>query len=115
MPPDHGAAVVRCILEDAALTERWHAELADMRTRLQSLRASLASHGQIGAVDLRPLAHGSGMFALLPLSAAQIDLLTSEFGVYMAPSGRINIAGLAEGNIAAFAEALRDVQLRHAA
>ncbi len=115
MPPDHGAAVVRSILEDAALTERWRAELAGMRTRLRTLRASLAAQGRIGAVDLTPLAGGFGMFAMLPLSMAQIDLLKSEFGIYMAPSGRINIAGLTESNIAAFIEALRAVQLKHAA
>ena len=31
MPPDHGAAAVRIVLEDAALTADWKAELGEMR------------------------------------------------------------------------------------
>jgi aromatic-amino-acid transaminase len=115
MPPDHGAAVVRSILESDPLKSLWRQELTEMRTRLETLRAALGRHGRIGAVDLSLLTEGVGMFAMLPLSAVQIDWLQTEFGIYMAPSGRINIAGMAEANIDAFVEALRGVQQKHAA
>jgi len=66
-------------------------------------------------VDLRRLAEGQGMFAMLPLSVAEIDLLQSEFGIYMPHSGRINIAGLAEDLVARFVDALRAAQCKSAA
>jgi aromatic-amino-acid transaminase len=107
--------VVRSILESDPLKSLWRQELTEMRTRLETLRAALGRHGRIGAVDLSLLIDGVGMFAMLPLSAVQIDWLRTEFGIYMAPSGRINIAGMAEANIDAFVEALRGVQQKHAA
>ena len=115
MPPDHGAAVVHHILQDAMLSESWRRELDAMRGRLRTLRRLLGARGRVGAVDLTALAGGAGMFAMLPLSVAQIDLLQSEYGVYMAPSGRINIAGLGEAHIDTFEAALSAVQRKYAA
>jgi len=111
MPPDHGAAIVRVILEDRALTKLWRTELEEMRTRIKHLRVSLAAHGRVGAVDLGALSEGNGMFAMLPLTAEEIGQLQREFGIYVAPNGRINIAGLTEGNIERFIDALRAVQV----
>jgi aromatic-amino-acid transaminase len=51
------------------------------------------------------------MFAMLPLTPQQIERLQAEFGIYMAQSGRINIAGLAEDSIDRFVDALRSVSL----
>jgi aromatic-amino-acid transaminase len=115
MPPDHGAAVVRCILEDAALTDAWRSELGTMRARLRALRGALARQGRIGGIDLGAVADGRGMFAMLPLSVAQIDLLQAEHAIYVAPSGRINIAGLHEAQLTHMVDALGAVQRRHAA
>jgi aromatic-amino-acid transaminase len=115
MPPDHGAAVVRVILEDPALTRLWHTELKAMQSRLRSLRDALAAHGRVGAVDLGSLADGHGLFALLPLSPGQIELLQADHGIYLPPSGRINIAGLAEQHIDRFVAALGAVQHKLAA
>jgi aromatic-amino-acid transaminase len=115
MPPDHGAAVVRVILEDEALTRTWRAELDGMRERLQRLRAALAVHGRVGAVNLSALADGVGMFTMLPVSAGEIDALQSDHGIYMPHSGRMNIAGLAEQSIERFVDALRVVQRQNAA
>ena len=102
MPPDHGGAAVRLILEDPALTAQWLDELDTMRTRIRQVRAQLAAAGQAGAIDLRPLATQNGLFAVLPLSAEQILGLRADHGIYMAGSGRINIAGLTAGNIDKF-------------
>jgi aromatic-amino-acid transaminase len=109
MPPDHGAAAVRLVLGDPALTEQWLDELDQMRARIRQVRATLAGSGALGNVDLSPLARQNGMFATLPLTKEQIDVLRKDHGVYMAGSGRINVAGLTMDNIPKFTAALREV------
>lgn len=109
MPPDHGAAAVRLILRDPALTESWLDELEQMRVRIRQVRAKLAEAGKLGSVDLTPLGRQNGMFATLPLDKAQIEALRDEHGIYMAGSGRINVAGLTSDNIAKFTAALAEV------
>ena len=108
-PPDHGAAAVRLVLEDAALTADWIDELDTMRARIRQMRDRLAGAGTVGTVDLSPLGHQNGMFSMLKLDKDQIMALREKHGVYMAGSGRINIAGLTDGNIDTFIDALADV------
>jgi aromatic-amino-acid transaminase len=102
MPPDHGGAAVRLILEDPELTALWLDELETMRTRMNQVRARLAEAGQQGAVDFKVLGGQSGLFSMLPLSPEQIHKLRTDHGIYMAGSGRINVAGLTMGNIDKF-------------
>jgi aromatic-amino-acid transaminase len=102
MPPDHGAATVRVILESEALTTLWRSELEAMRSRVADLRQRLAK----AAPALAPLAGQHGLFALLPLSPAQVASLREDHAIYMAGSGRINLAGLTVTNIDTFARAL---------
>lgn len=102
MPPDHGGAAVRLILEDEALTAMWLDELDTMRTRMNQVRARLAEAGTAGSIDLTPLGHQNGLFSVLPLSSEQILKLREDHGIYMAGSGRVNIAGLTMGNIDKF-------------
>ncbi len=109
MPPDHGAAAVRLILEDETLTAQWQDELDQMRTRIRQVRDRLGAAGKVGSVDLGPLAQQNGMFAVLPLDKDQIAELRSEHGIYMAGSGRINVAGLTMDNIDKFVSAVRAV------
>ena len=109
MPPDHGAAAVRIVLEDADLTAQWLDELGTMRARMAKVRARLAEAGRIGAIDMAALGSQHGLFSMLPLSGEQIAALRADYGIYMAGSGRINIAGLTTGNIDAFIAALRAV------
>lgn len=109
MPPDHGAAAVRIILEDAKLTALWLDELDSMRARMRQVRARLAEAGRVGSLDLTALAAQNGLFSLLPLPGEQILKLRSDHGIYMAGSGRINIAGLNMGNIDKFIGALAAV------
>jgi aromatic-amino-acid transaminase len=111
MPPDHGAAVVRIVLGDRDLRRLWQEELADMRHRVADLRECLAAQGRIGRLDLGSLAHGEGFFALLDLTAGEVEWLRSERAIYVAGSGRINIAGLGGDDVAPFVEALRLAQL----
>ena len=102
MPPDHGAATVRVILESESLTTLWKSELDAMRTRVADLRQRLATAVPL----LAPLAGQHGLFALLPLTPAQVAQLREDHAIYMAGSGRINLAGLTVENIDTFARAL---------
>jgi len=109
MPPDHGGAAVRIILEDDTLTQIWLDEVETMRLRIRSMRDALAAAGRAGNVNLAPLAGQNGMFSMLPLSKEAILQLRSDHGVYMAGSGRINIAGLTSSNIDKFVGAVTAV------
>lgn len=109
MPPDHGAAAVRIVLEDAALTAQWLDELESMRARMRQVRAQLAAAGRIGANELTPLAAQNGLFSVLPLTPEQVLMLREKHAIYLAGSGRINVAGLTGGNIDRFLAALADV------
>jgi len=108
-PPDHGGAAVRLILEDEALTAQWLDELDQMRERMRQVRARLAAAGQAGGVDLAPLGVQNGLFSIIPLSKEQVLEIREKHGVYMAGSGRINVAGLTMGNIEKFIDAVADV------
>ncbi len=109
MPPDHGAAAVRIVLEDAVMTAQWLDELATMRTRMRQVRARLAEFGTVGTIDLRPVGSQNGLFSVLKLSPEQILQLRGDHAIYMAGSGRINAAGLTMGNIDLFVAALAAV------
>ena len=103
MPPDHGAAIVRTILENDALRAAWCDELNAMRERINGLRQAIAAvHPRIAAIGRQ-----RGMFAMLPVSPAAVDELRGKHGIYMASNGRINIAGLRMDTISHFVEALR--------
>lgn len=103
MPPDHGAAVVRTILETPALTSLWHGEVDAMRDRLNSLRRNLAD----ALPEFAAVAGQTGMFSLLPIGRDAVARLRNDHGIYMMDSGRINIAGLNDDNLTAFATAVR--------
>jgi aromatic-amino-acid transaminase len=105
MPPDHGAAVARLILEDEALAGAWRAELDAMRGRLNALRVQLAEADP----RLEPLRRQRGLFAMLPVTPAQVEVLRRDHAIYMAASGRINLAGLTAATAPAFTQALESV------
>ena len=105
MPPDHGGAVVRTVLEDPALTADWRVELDEMRGRIVSIRQRLA------AADPRLAYIGGqmGMFSMLPLTPDQVLDLRETHAIYMADSGRFNVLGMADDAIDRFVAAVTDV------
>jgi len=109
MPPDHGGAVVRLILEDEALTASWLNELDVMRARMNEVRARLGAAGTQGSVDFTPFGTQNGLFSIVPLTGEQVLAMREKHAVYMAGSGRINVAGLTMGNIDKFIAAVADV------
>ena len=109
MPPDHGAAAVRIILRDSDLTAQWLDELDTMRERMRQVRQYLADASTAGSVDLTALGTQNGLFAILPVTKEQVVALREDHGIYMAGSGRINVAGLTMDNIDKFIGALAAV------
>ena len=75
----------------------------------KAMDASWEAAGTAGSVDLAPLAHQNGLFSTLPVTKEQVERLRKEHAIYMAGSGRINVAGLHQGNIDKFVKALADV------
>jgi aromatic-amino-acid transaminase len=102
MPPDHGGAVVRIVLEDAELRADWNAELREMCARIRSIRARLAAYDE----RLGYIGDQNGMFSMLPLSEPAVLALREERGIYMANSGRFNVVGLSDENVDRFAAAV---------
>ena len=110
MPPDHGGAAVRNVLRDPAMTKEWLEELDDMRARMRRVRARLAAaDNEAPGLNLAALGDQNGLFAMLPLDKDQIARLREDHGIYMAGSGRINVAGLHAGNTEKFIAALAEV------
>ncbi len=102
MPPDHGAAAVRIVLEDEGLTDDWKAELGDMRERIAQVRAKIARSDP----RLAYIAGQYGMFSMLPLDTAQVRALRTDHAIYMANSGRFNVLGMADHALDRFIEAI---------
>lgn len=107
-PPDHGAEIIRTILEDAELRAEWEAELADMRNRMIVLREKLAAaiRERSNSSDFDFIADHRGMFSLLGLPVEAVDHLKAENGVYMTSDSRINVAGIPEDRVGDLAEAV---------
>lgn len=101
MPPDHGAAVVGCILDDVELCAQWKTEVEDMRGRLRDMSVLLhdALQRKVPDHDFSQLERANGMFCFLGISAAQVARLKKDFGVYMVGSGRVNFAGITTENV----------------
>jgi aromatic-amino-acid transaminase len=102
MPPDHGAAAVRIILDDPELRARWLVELAAMRDRINAVRQRIA------AADPRLAFIGRqfGMFSMLPLTKDQVLKLRTDHAIYMADSGRFNVVGMGDAQIDRFTSAV---------
>lgn len=111
MPPDHGAAIVRTILSDPDLRSVWEEELTGMRTRMLSLRQSLAEamRARTNSDRFDFIAHHRGMFSLTGATPEQVARLRDEHAIYAIGDSRINIAGLKEDRIAEIADAFASV------
>ncbi|MDF4515332.1 aspartate/tyrosine/aromatic aminotransferase [Vibrio parahaemolyticus] len=111
MPPDHGAALVKTILQDANLTSIWKQELSEMQQRLVSLRQSLCNElrNNHNTDQFDFIESHKGMFTVLGFSENQMAKLREDYGIYGVGDGRINIAGLTETHIPYVADAIKKV------
>ncbi|MGN6527882.1 MAG: aromatic amino acid transaminase [Burkholderiaceae bacterium] len=110
-PPTHGAQVVATVLTTPALRAQWEGELAGMRDRIKRMRRALVEQLAAAGVkgDLGFIVEQNGMFSYSGLTAAQMQRLRSEFGVYGVDSGRICVAALNDHNLAYVAKAIAAV------
>jgi aromatic-amino-acid transaminase len=110
-PPTHGAQVVSMVLTSPALRQLWEDELAGMRVRIKRMREALVQRlGEAGVTqDMSFILRQKGMFSYSGLSAAQMQRLRGEFGVYGIDSGRICVAALNERNLGPVVAAISKV------
>ncbi|HAS6070266.1 TPA: aminotransferase class I/II-fold pyridoxal phosphate-dependent enzyme [Vibrio vulnificus] len=114
MPPDHGAALVKTILQNVELTTTWKQELCEMQQRLLNLRQTLCNElrNQHNTSQFDFIESHKGMFTVLGFTPEQIGTLRDEYGIYGVGDGRINIAGLTEAHIPYVADAIVKVSQR---
>ncbi len=99
-----GQTVVTRVQE--AYSDAWRQDLAAVRSMLHRKRQALSAalpERMRGAVS------GQGMFALLPLSPAEIDRLQTEQKVFLTDDGRINVAGIPLARMEELGEKIRKV------
>jgi len=110
-PPNFGAQVVSCVLNNPELKASWLAEVEAMRLRIIEMRQVLvdALTQAVPGKNFDFLIRQRGMFSYTGLSAAQVDRLRNEFGVYLIASGRVCMAGLNRNNVHQVAEAFAAV------
>jgi len=108
MPPDHGAAVVRTIMQDAELKKIWQDELTEMRGRVNGLRQAFSDKLRelTGTNRWDFIANQRGMFTLLGLDDDQIAKMRDDHAIYVVKGGRINVAGLQADKIEKLSKAL---------
>jgi aromatic-amino-acid transaminase len=110
-PPSFGAQVVATVLNDAGLKATWQAEVDAMRAHILTMRQALVDALQQVAPGSKVdyLLKQRGMFSYTGFSAAQVDRLRDEFGVYLIASGRMCVAGLNSRNVQQVAKAFAAV------
>ncbi|BDS19015.1 aminotransferase [Enterobacter roggenkampii] len=110
-PPNFGAQVVATVLGDETLKASWLAEVEAMRKRILSMRQELVNvlKEAVPVHNFDYLLKQRGMFSYTGLSAAQVDRLREEFGVYLIASGRMCVAGLNASNVQRVAQAFAAV------
>jgi len=109
-PPTHGGAVVAAVLSSPELRQQWEDELAGMRDRIRAMRNSLVEKlTGAGAAGFDFINVQRGMFSYTGLSAAQVERLKSEYGIYAVSTGRICVAALNTRNIDYVAKAIAAV------
>lgn len=107
-PPTHGGAVVAAVLGSTELRQMWEDELAGMRDRIRAMRSGLvdALKAQGVSQDFSFVIQQRGMFSYTGLTAAQVERLKTEFGIYAVSTGRICLAALNSKNLSAVAQAI---------
>ena len=110
-PPTHGGSIVAAVLGDPKLRALWEEELAEMRNRIKAMRKALVDGLKARGVpgDFSYVLKQNGMFSYSGLTAAQVDRLRNEFGIYAVSTGRVCVAALNLKNIDYVCDALAKV------
>lgn len=110
-PPAHGASVVTHILTTPALRAEWEQEVAQMRERIQEMRALFVKTLKACGVtqDFEFINNQNGMFSYSGLTPTQVAQLKEEHAVYIVNSGRISVAGMTHDNMLPLCKAIAAV------
>ncbi len=100
-PPTHGGAIVAACLASPELRQMWEEELGGMRNRIRTMRASFVEKLKAAgtAQDFGFINVQRGMFSYTGLTAAQVEKMRAEYGIYAVGTGRICVAALNTKNI----------------
>jgi aromatic-amino-acid transaminase len=114
-PPTHGGMVVTTILSTPELRAQWELELGEMRDRIKAMRTGLVERLVAKGVqrDFSFILRQKGMFSYSGLSAAQVETMRTDFGIYAVSSGRICVAALNIRNLDYVADAIAQVLTRN--
>ena len=100
-PPAHGGLTVTTVLQDPGLRKQWEDEVTAMRNRINGVRRlfvdTLKAKG--ATADFSFITQQVGMFSFSGLNKEQVQTLRDEHAIYIVGSGRINVAGMTEGNM----------------
>ncbi|RFU32346.1 hypothetical protein B7463_g3958, partial [Scytalidium lignicola] len=107
-PPVYGAQIVATVLSNPEIKAQWDTDLITMSSRIRTMRKGL--YEELLRLetpgDWSHIVNQSGMFCYTGLTPRQIGHLNREYHIYMADTSRISIAGLNEGNLEYFAQAI---------
>lgn len=109
-PPAHGSSIVSTILNDRELTQLWEEELKAMRHRINGVRSQFVEALRKAGVpgDFSFISEQKGMFSFSGLSPEVVERLREQYSIYMVKSGRINVAGINDGNCDRLCAAIAD-------
>ncbi|BFZ53733.1 Aspartate aminotransferase, cytoplasmic [Savitreella phatthalungensis] len=110
-PPAFPARIASLVLNDADLFAQWQRELKGMADRIIDMRRELHRHLTSTLSTPGSWEHiitQIGMFSFTGLSAAQVDVLTKKYHIYLTKNGRISMAGLNTSNVEYVARAIDD-------
>ncbi len=110
-PPTFGGRIISSVLTNDALRQDWIDEVGEMRSRMLQMRERLHAgmKARVPSLDVDYLVTQRGMFSYTGLSAAQVERLRVEHGIYAVGSGRICVAGLRDDNVDRVADAFAQV------
>ena len=99
------------VLASGELRQTWETELAGMRDRIRAMRTGLVEAIKAQGVpqDFSFVVKQRGMFSYTGLTAAQVERMKEEFGIYAVSTGRICLAALNTKNIDYVAGAIATV------
>jgi aspartate/tyrosine/aromatic aminotransferase len=110
-PPAHGAAIVTTVLSDPTLRTQWEGEVTEMRDRINTMRHLFVETLNEKGVrrDFSFIARQRGMFSFSGLNADHVKALRERYSIYIVGGGRINVAGMTEGNMDYLCGAIAEV------
>ncbi|MFT5636539.1 MAG: aspartate aminotransferase [Cognaticolwellia sp.] len=101
VPPSNGAEIIKTIFKNPELKKLWSDELAEINVKIKAIRTKLCTAFRQYSCDnyFDYILSQEGMFAMLPATEAQMEMLRDKYAIYGLNNGRINLASIPEQNI----------------